>query len=593
MKNTLEKKSLSITTIRGRIKRSNTVTMIIVGIMIVCTAVNLGLIQFFLTNLRGFTEDTLLIKDIITDQSTWVSSLIDSVASGSEFTNDASATECSFAVWYDNLNTSSITEQNVLSSVKAAYQSHNEIHTIGSELLASGSADTAATMQQISLLIATSNQLISELETVADYFVRKEVKSYDATVQRVVTAIITSIILAGLVWLFVREVGKRLSNIIAKPVLAVAHWASELALGSDTLDFDVAATDLEEINKMISAFKTMAASIQENVRVIQRVAEGDMTAYVNIRSSKDSLAKNLYKMVQTNDLMFNEITQIAQQVADGAGDISGASNSLAESCTSQALTISDFKSAIEHTANLIQENAGRLEHSKHISVEIKDEVAESDEKMHELLKSMDDIAEASEKISVVIKTIEDIAAQTNLLALNASIEAARAGEAGRGFAVVASEVGSLAAQSAEAAVQSRRLIEDTIFKANRGNTISNETSQTFGKIVESINDIYEVIEEINQAGEVQRNELEHIDRDIREISEIVSGNAAASEETAASSDLLTRSAEELKEAMNKFNLRKREPGKAYIPPEKQNDPEFIRQAQENYEKALKKGLVKI
>lgn len=211
-----------------------------------------------------------------------------------------------------------------------------------------------------------------------------------------------------------------------------------------------------ETNEMMDAFKKMAASIQENVHVVQRVAEGDMTAFVNIRSSQDSLAKSLYKMVQTNDLMFNEITQIANEVAEGATDIAEASGALAESCTTQAHTISDFKVAVENTGNLLRENTSRLSHSQEISAEIKHEVAESKEKMEELLSSMTDITEASRKISTVIQTIEEIADQTNLLALNASIEAARAGEAGKGFAVVAGEVGTLAAQSADAAVQSQR-----------------------------------------------------------------------------------------------------------------------------------------
>ena len=156
-----------------------------------------------------------------------------------------------------------------------------------------------------------------------------------------------------------------------------------------------------------------------------------MTAFVNIRSAKDSLAKNLYKMVQTNDLMFNEITQIASDVASGADDI-----------------------------------------------------AASNEKMQQLLKAMGDITESSDKIFAVIKTIEEIADQTNLLALNAAIEAARAGEAGKGFAVVAGEVGNLAAQSANAVIESRQLIEDTIKKASIGNTITNETSEAFKKLAQ-------------------------------------------------------------------------------------------------------------
>ena len=281
---------------------------------------------------------------------------------------------------------------------------------------------------------------------------------------RVVTAMFTNLILAAVVWVFIRKSAEKLADKIAHPVSTVVNWASALALGSDQLEFDEEQSELVETNEMMDAFKKMAASIQENVHVVQRVAEGDMTAFVNIRSSQDSLAKNLYKMVQTNDLMFNEITQIANEVAEGATDITEASGALAESCTAQAHTISDFKVAVENTGNLLRENTSRLSHSQEISAEIKHEVAESKEKMEELLSSMTDITEASRKISTVIQTIEEIADQTNLLALNASIEAARAGEAGKGFAVVAGEVGTLAAQSADAAVQSRTLIEDTIPK---------------------------------------------------------------------------------------------------------------------------------
>lgn len=56
--------------------------------------------------------------------------------------------------------------------------------------------------------------------------------------------------------------------------------------------------------------------------------------------------------------------------------------------------------------------------------------------------------------------------------LNASIEAARAGEVGRGFAVVADQIGKLAADSAQAAVSTRDLIEATAREIDNGNEIT-------------------------------------------------------------------------------------------------------------------------
>jgi len=95
-----------------------------------------------------------------------------------------------------------------------------------------------------------------------------------------------------------------------------------------------------------------------------------------------------------------------------------------------------------------------------------------------------------------------------------------------------------------------------------------------------------------EAGKNQNEQLKVIERDIVSISDLVSTSAAISEETAASCDMLNENADELKEAMGKFNLRKREPGKAYIPPEKKGDMAFESEAQRNYEKAVENGRVR-
>lgn len=84
-----------------------------------------------------------------------------------------------------------------------------------------------------------------------------------------------------------------------------------------------------------------------------------------------------------------------------------------------------------------------------------------------------------------------------------------------------------------------------------------------------------------------------IESGIEEIYDAIDNNAAISEETSASCDLLNENADRLRRAMEKFNLSKREQGKAYIGPEKQGDEAFIKLAQQNYEKAVKEGRVKL
>lgn len=85
---------------------------------------------------------------------------------------------------------------------------------------------------------------------------------------RVVTAMFTNLILAAVVWVFIRKSAEKLADKIAHPVSVVVNWASALALGSAQLEFDEEQSDLVETNEMVDAFKKMAASIQENVHVV-------------------------------------------------------------------------------------------------------------------------------------------------------------------------------------------------------------------------------------------------------------------------------------------------------------------------------------
>ncbi|MCI7791032.1 MAG: methyl-accepting chemotaxis protein [Lachnospiraceae bacterium] len=581
------------TTIAESIEANNKLLIKIMLGLVVFSACAFLLSGFFARCIKGLAESSSGIEDARSYQNEWVSDAVISITEGSQMKQETDTDKCAFAQWEASYKGFKIKDNEAVEAFNNAMSLHDEIHRIYNENAGvSFQTDPEKAREVIHKLTTTYEEFSSNIDIVKAYYTDREALNYKGAKVQIILALIVNTILSIVTPRRIRKASKKLAEDIAEPVNAVADWAAELSLGSDELEFSDTTTNIKEINQMIDAFQVMAKGIKENIHVVQRVAEGDMTAFVNIRSSKDSLSKSLYKMVQTNDLMFNEITQIAQMVANGADDIANASNSLANSCTQQIQSISDFREAVTETINLINNNVEKIEKSKELSGEIKEEVAVSNEKMDQLLKAMEDISESSNKIYAVIKTIEDIADQTNLLALNASIEAARAGEAGKGFAVVASEVGSLAAQSANAVVESRQLIEDTINKANIGNVITNETSETFGKIVESIDAIYKFNDEMSDAGQLQKKQMDMLENDIKSISDAVDANAAISEETAASCDLLDENADKLRDAMSRFNLRQREPGKAYIPPEKQNDEEFIRIAQHNYEEAKRTGRIR-
>ncbi len=590
-----QKNQSMISTISQHIKSSNSVMIKVMLFLIVFSILSTGISAYLSKNMRDLAQEASGVEEARNYMNKWVSDLIISITEGSEFSNVTSLDNCDFAKWKLAFEkTVKLDDKEAKAAFEKAGELHDEVHLLyknNRKITIQKEPDKA--LDLINSITAKYDEFSANLDIVTDYYVKQENLSYIITVVQVVVSVVLSIGLMFVTSRIIRKHAERLADKLAEPVNKVAQWAEELSLGADSVEFGDATTTIEELNQMIEAFKVMAEGVQQNVHVVQRVAEGDMTVFVNIRSEKDKLSQNLYKMVQNNDLMFNEISKIANEVASGADEISGASSSLAENCTQQIHGITDFKDALLETVELINENVGRIEKSKQLTGNIKDEVALNNEKMEQLIKAMEAITESSQKIFAVITTVEEIAEQTNLLALNASIEAARAGEAGRGFAVVANEVGRLAAQSAEAVVESRKLIEDTIAKANVGNQITNETFETFNMIVGHVDNIYRFNDEMSAAGQVQKDKMAKIESGIEVIADAVDTNAAISEETSASCDLLSGNADRLRQSMARFNLRQRVPGKAYIPPEKQGDEAFIRMAQENYERAVAEGRVSI
>lgn len=574
-----EQKKLSI---RAQIRSVNAKIMGVIAFMVICSIVNLLLVDLYQFKQSQYTDIGIEVKDVTTRKYQWMLQVLN------DKTAEMNPEQCSFAVWYNDVMQKGVLTKDVGDALNAAYDAHKALHEAANAYIAQKGEMTR------SELLSASDALTQNMNAISEYYMDRSEKSHSALVSRIIWAICTAVVLSVLSLVMARKLGDKLANKISMPISAVADWSRELSMGSADLAFDASnktETNLEEVNLMIDSFRKMAESIQENVRVVKKVADGDMTAFVNIRSASDSLGQNLYRMVQSNDLMFAEITSIAESVATGSQHISQASAALAESCSVQAEAVKDFTGIIEETGEFIYANNAKAGRALEVSDEIQKEVVESTEKMQHLLNAMAEIRSASEKVSVIIKTIDGIATQTNLLALNAAIEAARAGEAGKGFAVVAGEVKDLAAKSLEAAEESKKLIQDTVDKTEFGDKISQETSETFDKITESISHITDITKEIAQAGDEQQEHIKIVKENIITISEAIEGNAAASEQAAAASDELNHDADLLKEAMQKFNLRKREHGKPYIPPEKQHDAEFIRIAEENYQKALKEGKI--
>lgn len=585
---TKEKGAKAKKNLRRRIMEGYLKIIFFSAILGIITIVMLAVLSSYYHTMADLETERTQIADTISAHYEWRSELINSLETGSSFNGSLDASTCSFGQWLSG-HTSSNTPSEVLSLAQQITQSHEEIHSMAQDLINMRGSDREGAVDQFfSQLAPKTNEVIDGLHDI-DSVYASEMLGIQTTIDTLLVVIIVIIVVVmGAIGVFSILYAKRLAHQIASPIMRVADWANHLSLGAVEFDFDNEFAKMEkdnadnEVGVMIAAFHAMADNIRENVEVVKRIADGDMTAFVKIRSRHDSLGRSLYRLVQSNDVMFNEIVESAHSVAAGASEIANASHLLAESTTAQASAAHNLSEEMEHVSKLIHYNDEKAQEAYSITKDIEVDLGTNNEHMKVLFDSVAHMRDASKKIATVMKTIDDITFETNILALNAAIEAARAGAAGKGFAVVADEVRALALKSTEAAKESRTLIENSITQTDRGTAIATESAAIFEQINDKIGKIVKIVGEVSGLSTDQLESVKHVTESIAQITEAATSNAAVSEESDASSQEMSRQAAFLRNRMQHFNLRARQKGQAYIPEEKQNDAEFIKYANEAY-----------
>lgn len=345
---------------------------------------------------------------------------------------------------------------------------------------------------------------------------------------------------------------------IVKPINRLITVADAMAVGDVNVSVETNLND--EIGQLMASFDRMISSIREQALATERMAAGDLTIDIRVRSEQDLLGKKLAEMVDKNNEVLSNIAAASEQVAAGSKQVSDSSVALSQGATEQASSVEQLTASLEEISSQTKMNAQNANQANDLAETAKSNAVQGNQQMGDMLRAMEDINEASANISNIIKVIDDIAFQTNILALNAAVEAARAGQHGKGFAVVAEEVRNLAARSADAAKETTSMISSSIKKSEDGTKIARETAGALNKIVDDIDKVATLIKEIAVASNEQATGIGQVNQGIMLVSQVVQTNSATSEESAAASEELSSQASFLKEMVGKFNLKKRSGG---------------------------------
>jgi methyl-accepting chemotaxis protein len=279
------------------------------------------------------------------------------------------------------------------------------------------------------------------------------------------------------------------------------------------------------VNTKRSLVEPLRALTQATRRIAQ---EGDLTQEITVEAQGEigELAAAFRELVRRLREIPANLHASVQLLHQAVSDLSKATTEHGETLTKQAVALQQTQvtaQEIKQTSVLAAQKADAVLQV----VERADEIGRTgeaalDQSLHGLNDIRASVEEIAQKISLlserttaiggITETVKDLADQSNMLALNAAIEAVRSGEHGKGFAVVAREIRSLADQS----VHSTRRV-----------------SEILGEISRAIDGAVSITETGERRMEAGIAQIKTSGENMRELSTIVKGNAAAVRQIAA------------------------------------------------------------
>lgn len=366
---------------------------------------------------------------------------------------------------------------------------------------------------------------------------------------------IVSMILAGLAMLHI-------ANRITKPIGQAAEAIERLSGGDLNLELSIRRSDeigqiVQKVNEMAGKYKEIISDIS---RFLYEISCGNLQAesgceypgeFNGIRTSMEAIA---YRLRET----LLRIKASAYEVTEGSGQVWDGAQELAKRSAEQSGAIEELQTSIAGVFNQSVKNAEYVKKASAYVTESGKKVEEGNIHMSSLNQAMEEVDLTSRKISGITKMIEDIAFQTNILALNAAVEAGRAGAAGKGFGVVADEVRNLAAKSADAAKETKGLVEQSVHAVSKGRSLAVNTGRVLKEIAGQAGMTEEVIREIENSSMEQVQVMEQINQSLLTVSEAVQSNMETARESSGSSERLAGQAQALQTEVSHFRVNKEE-----------------------------------
>ncbi len=355
------------------------------------------------------------------------------------------------------------------------------------------------------------------------------------------TLIIIFIAIAGVIAVYIAKG-------FVNPIQKITNIAKIMSNDDLTAQIDENEQDEEEIDELYKSFSRLQNNLKKIITQIFESSE-------RVLEYSDSLKATIEQAGKATELIASSV----QSVAVGA-------EKQCEYSESAVAVASELSNEIQFISNEVQQVDKLIktasENAKSGNVVVKQAIQQMNQINSDVEASADKVnilSKKSEEIDGIIEIITEIAGQTNLLSLNAAVEAARAGEEAKGFTVIAIEIRKLATQSAEAASNIARIIQEIKKEINVATmSMSNGTSSVkqgismVDKAGSSFEEILNSVSEVNNKTTDVASRINIISEGTKSMVSLIQNVSNISQEFNGSTQDIAASAEEQTASMQEI-----------------------------------------